>query len=51
MSMTIRTIIPLLFFSALSLQADPECAEPMQLHDQVLTICRSVPELRELTKK
>ena len=34
-----------------ALQADPECAEPMQLHDQVLTICRCVPELRELTKK
>lgn len=49
--MIIRTMISLLFCTALSLHADPECAESLQTHEQLLTIYRSVPELQPLTGK
>ena len=49
--MSILTIIPLLFLSSLPLQADPECAETEQRHEQMLIIYRSVPELQALHGK
>ena len=34
--MPIRALIPLLFISALSAQAEPECAETVQMHEPML---------------
>lgn len=48
--MSIRTIIPLLLLAAYSVQADPECAETIQKHQQLMAIYRNVPELQSLPR-
>ena len=48
--MSMRTIIPLLLLAAYSVQADPECAETIQKHQQLMAIYRNVPELQSLPR-